>query len=77
MTPTETSLSLLFGSDEAGRAQGLVTVAAMEQEVARARAAGDFRGAAAIAGLVSAICGLAAVQQAEEQARNADSGGQG
>ena len=67
MTPTEQSLSLLFGSDEAGRQTGMATLAAMEQEVGRARTAGDFRGAAAIASVVAAIAGLAAVQMAEER----------
>ena len=67
MTPTEQCLSLLFGTGEQGRQTGMATLAAMEQEVGRARGAGDFRGAAAIAATVSSIAGLAAVQMAEER----------
>ena len=60
MTPTEQCLSLLFGTDEEGRQTGMAALAAMEQEVGRARLAGDFRAAA-----------IAAVQQIEERERAA------
>ena len=67
MTPTETALSTLFGTGEAARDAGMAALAVMEQEVAQARGVGDFRAASAIASVVSAIAGLAAVQMAEER----------
>lgn len=67
MTPCETALSALFGTDAAGREAGMAACAVMEQEVARARSCGDFRGAGAIAALLAGVYGLAAVQAVEER----------
>jgi hypothetical protein len=67
LTPCETALSALFGTDAAGREAGMTACAVMEQEVARARSTGDLRAAGAIAALLAGIYSLAAVQAAEER----------